>query len=142
VVLSGTTAYVLSQDAYYWYGGVETDGAPPAEARTSGADAYYPCYYSSPMELVTLDLADPAALKTTNTQEMPISYGYVRALDSGRLFVDGSYDGLLVYDVETDPLTPSYVDFARTSGWAYHVRIQDRTAYLPAGMYGVSVWTF
>lgn len=144
VVSSGNVAYVLSQNyTYYYPGPVATDGEASSSSGSGAAsDAYYPCYYGSPMQLIAIDLTDPADLKTASTQDLPISYGYVRALAEGRLFVDGSYNGLLVYDVETDPLNPDYVDFAHISGWAYHVRIADHKAYLPAGMYGVSVFSF
>ena len=122
LMVDGPAAYVVWQD-YYWNAYTE-DG----------------CYQGAETSLTTLSLEDPADLTISDTQVLPAYYGYFRALEAGHLFIDSGYEGLLVYDVQADPLTPRFSTFARTQGYVMRVRTQADRAYAATGMYGVSVF--
>ncbi len=120
VAFSGAAAYVLTQD-YYW-----------------DATWEYECgYYGYPLHLRVIDLTDPTNLVEVDDQMLPISYGYLRAVQRGRLFIDGYGQGMLVYDIDTDPFAPEFETSLRTNGYVLQVRTDSDQALLPAGLYGV-----
>jgi len=130
VLVNEGTAYILGWD--YWW----EDGGNTADGSVS-SDEYYGCYYSNSLELLTVDLQEPTSLVLDDQQTLPTSYGYLRGADRGRLFIDGNYQGVLMFDIESDPAQPALLDFARTSGWVTRVRTDADSVYLPTGMYGV-----
>ncbi len=120
LAFSGDAAYALTQD-YYWDVDWES----------------YCGYYGYPLHLRVIDLRDPKALVEAGDQRLPLSYGYLRDIEQGRLFVDGYAQGMLIYDITSDPFVPAFETSIRTSGWVMQVRAQAHRAFLPAGLYGV-----
>lgn len=117
-------AYMVAQD-YYWMTDV------------------YSCYYSYNVRLDAVSLDFSSARPPIHSQQMPTYYGYLRPLDrkdklpSEYLFVDSGYDGLLLFDVSSNPEEPTFLRSEATSGYALHLRGQDDMVYMPLGMYGV-----
>lgn len=118
-------AYMIAQD-YYWM-----------------SDVYSSCGYNSSVRLDAISLDFSSAKPQINSQAVPTWYGYLRPLQrndnlsSEFLFVDTGYDGLLLFDVSSNPEAPAFVRNEHTSGYVMRLRGEGDMVYLPLGMYGV-----
>ena len=119
VQLSGTTAFIGTS----W--GENTGGS---------ANNYR---WVNHTQLVAADLSLPDAPKVVSTTEIPVSYGYLQKVDTGRAFY-GVGEGLLSYDV-TNPARPKFGSFYRTQGWSNELLVRGNTLWVPSGSYGVQI---
>lgn len=86
-------------------------------------------------QLVTVDLADPRALRVAGSVAMPIDWGWLQKVVGTRAFVS-TYYGLFTYDV-SNAARPTFQNFFRTQGWVQDVVVDGTQAFLPSGYYGV-----
>lgn len=126
MMFEGNTAWMIGQQ--YWW-------------TVSTQDS---CYYYYSSELDGIELRFDSVKPATHSQLLPVSYAYLRGFipgengnAGGHLMVDTGYQGVLVYEVGSDPTEPAYSSYHRTNGYVLRVRSEGDTAYLPSGMYGV-----
>jgi hypothetical protein len=87
--------------------------------------------------LLTIDLADPRAIRIAGEADVPFDYAYLQKVEGGRAFL-GSYAGIFTFDV-SDIASPSFEQFFRTQGWVQDIVLRGETAFVPSGYHGVQV---
>ena len=93
--------------------------------------------YVQHQDLVTIDLADAAAIRVAGKAALPQTWAYLQKVEGGRAFL-GSGPGIFTYLV-SDLSSPTFESFHRTQGWSQDIVVRDDRAYVPSGYYGVQV---
>ncbi|MGQ9590278.1 MAG: hypothetical protein ACUVYA_08285 [Planctomycetota bacterium] len=93
--------------------------------------------YEAGLELATVDLSDPRAIRAAGKVEVSADYGYLQAVEGGRGFI-GSGPGVFTYDVR-DIGNPAFEKSFRREGWSQDIVVSGEGAFVPSGYYGVQV---
>ncbi|MHB1846413.1 MAG: beta-propeller domain-containing protein, partial [Deltaproteobacteria bacterium] len=111
----------------------------PGGAVVSGQTAYVETWsYGSGQGQTNLTAVDLGAMAAGSTQTVASQWASILGAAGGKLFLQTSWDdsGILIYDL-SKPTEPSYQTFFRSEGWPEQLVVQNGTAYLPSGDYGV-----